>query len=278
MAPPPLRPLQIGEILDASVKVYVKNARTLIGLAAVVVVPIQILSAAILLNTVSSGSEVPTSLPKFGLGSAGTVHSIDSTASIGSRFTVEILGALANLLVTAVFCVFLYDVPFEVLAGGRTPGKRLNHLRVVRDGGGPVNPTASIIRNLMRLIDFLPSAYLVGVTSILISKSNRRLGDIAGGTLVIRDVRGPRDAVGAPAAQPRVPRVDSGGWDVSAVSSEETIAVRRFLQRRSTLDRRPRQALAHRLEQGLRAKVSGAPEGLDAERFLEELARVKASR
>jgi hypothetical protein len=55
-------------------------------------------------------------------------------------------------------------------------------------------------------------------------------------------------------------------------------AVRRFLQRRVTLDQRPRRELAHRLEQGLRAKVSGAPEGLSAEVFLEELARVKATR
>jgi hypothetical protein len=72
--------------------------------------------------------------------------------------------------------------------------------------------------------------------------------------------------------------VDAGAWDVSAVSGEEIAAVRRFLQRRATLDLGPRRALAHRLEQGLRAKVSGAPEDLSAERFLEELVQVKASR
>jgi hypothetical protein len=105
MSAPTLRPLQVGEILDASVKVYLKNARVLIGLAALVVVPVQILSSTILLNTVSSGSEVPGSFPRLGsFGSAGSVRPIHPAASIGSTFVVGILGWLANLLVTAA-CV-----------------------------------------------------------------------------------------------------------------------------------------------------------------------------
>ncbi len=224
-------------------------------------------------------------------------------AGVGSRFIAAVIDLMIQLLLIvlaavvalaliggfignalfyiALFCVYLYDIPFEVLASGRTPGKRLTHLRVVRDGGGPVNLSASFIRNLLRFVDFLPSAYLVGLASILISKSNRRLGDLAAGTLVIRDVRG----TDSTAARTVGTQTNAGetlqhtaGWDVSAVSNEEMIAVRRFLQRRATLDQRPRQELAHRLEQGLRTKVSGAPEGLSAEGFLEELARVKASR
>ncbi len=104
MSAPALRPLQVGEILDASVKVYLKNARVLIGLAAMVVVPIQILSAVILLNTVSNGTEIPTTLPKFGVRSTGTTTALHPAATIGSTFTVEILGGLASLLVTAA-CV-----------------------------------------------------------------------------------------------------------------------------------------------------------------------------
>jgi hypothetical protein len=104
MAVPPLRPLQIGEILDASVKVFKKNARTLIGLAALIVIPVQLISIAILLNTVANGDEVPGSFPKFT--GIGAVHarSIHTGASIGSSFVVDILGGLANLLVTAA-CV-----------------------------------------------------------------------------------------------------------------------------------------------------------------------------
>lgn len=217
-----------------------------------------------------------------GIGSRFIAAAIDLTIQLllivlAAVVTLALIGGFAGraLFYVALFAVFLYDVPFEVLASGRTPGKRLTHLRVVRDGGAPVNLTASCIRNLLRFVDFLPSAYLVGLTSILISKSNRRLGDLAAGTLVIRDVTPPSGTVTSAGAQPRV---DSSGWDVSAVSNEETAAVRRFLQRRATLDQGPRRELAHRLEQALRAKVAGEPEGLDAEGFLEELARVKATR
>jgi uncharacterized RDD family membrane protein YckC len=180
------------------------------------------------------------------------------------------------LFAMAVFAaLYLYDILFEVLAAGRTPGKRVTHLRVVRELGTPVDFRASAIRNLLRLVDLLPTAYLVGLLSILLTKRNQRLGDLAAGTIVIRDA--PRQkASAAPVAAQAQPA--SPSWDVSAVSAEEVAAVRRFLARRPDLDRDARLALARRLEQGLRAKVAGAPEGLGPEAFLEGLAREKAAR
>jgi uncharacterized RDD family membrane protein YckC len=202
------------------------------------------------------------------------------------------LGLLGGGWGTALFAMatfaslYLYHVLFEVLASGRTPGKRVTHLRVVRERGTPVDLPASAIRNLLRLIDILPTAYLVGLASILITKRNQRLGDLAAGTLVIRDVSRrkqlpPTAAKTTPAqGEPNSSSwdVSANGWDVSAVSIDELVAVSRFLERRESLDRGARQQLAHRLEHGLRTKVAGAPSGMSAEGFLEELARVKASR
>ncbi len=187
-------------------------------------------------------------------------------------------GVGAAVFVIAVFAaVYLYDILFEVLASGRTPGKRVTHLRVVRARGTPVDLPASAIRNLLRLIDWLPAAYLVGLVSILLTRRNQRLGDLAAGTLVIRDATARRVApAAAPASADAL--LDSSGWDVSAVSVEELAAVRRFLERRESLDRRARRELAYRLEQGLRAHVAGAPDTLDPERFLEALAQTKAAR
>jgi len=181
---------------------------------------------------------------------------------------------IALFAMAAFASLYLYDVLFEVLASGRTPGKRMSHLRVVRAGGAPVDLPASAIRNLLRLIDILPGAYLVGIVSILVTKRNQRLGDLAAGTLVIRE----------PAKSPQserrrdVPNHAMLEWDVSAVTPEELAAVRRFLERRDTLDARARRELAHRLEQGLRAKVAGASPELSSESFLEALAMSKASR
>jgi len=201
----------------------------------------------------------------------------------------------ALFAIAAFVVLYLYFILFEVLAGGRTPGKRVTHLRVVRARGTPVDVPASAIRNLVRVIDLLPGTYLIGLASILLTERNQRLGDLAAGTLVIRDTssrrsRAARRAGSSPtspaahAAPPAVPAnavasgTDASSWDVSAVSTEELVAVRRFLERRESLDREARVQLAHRLQQGLRAKVAGAPQELSAEGFLEQLARVKASR
>lgn len=182
-------------------------------------------------------------------------------------------GLARDLFAFAAFAaVFLYDILFETLASGRTPGKRLSHLRVVRTQGAPVDLPASAIRTLLRLIDALPTVYLVGLLSILVTARNQRLGDLAAGTLVIRDAAAPS----TPSSATALP--DAAGWDVSAVSAEQLTAVRRFLERREGLDRRARRELAHRLEQGLRPRVAGAPGALDPELFLEALARAKASR
>jgi uncharacterized RDD family membrane protein YckC len=182
------------------------------------------------------------------------------------------------LLAMAVFAsLYLYDIAFEIFAAGRTPGKRWTHLRVVRVHGEAVDLPASAVRNLLRLVDFLPTAYLVGLLCIILTKRNQRLGDLAAGTIVIRepaDARRSKSGGGENEPKPTT----SVGWDVSAVSAEELAAVRRFLHRRGELGASARRELAHRLEQGLRRKVAGVPDGLSPEEFLSALVQAKESR
>ncbi len=80
-----------------------------------------------------------------------------------------------------------YYIFFEILWNGQTPGKRWVSLRVIRLDGTPVNAAEAVIRNLVRLIDFLPFAYGVGVVSMFVSEKSRRLGDLAAGTVVVHD-------------------------------------------------------------------------------------------
>src|SRR5438105_1416279 len=84
--------------------------------------------------------------------------------------------AAAVYAVVAFLVFWGYDVAFEVLASGRTPGKRWNGLRVVRSGGQPIGFLASATRNLLRVIDFLPGAYGIGIVLILVTAKNQRLG------------------------------------------------------------------------------------------------------
>jgi uncharacterized RDD family membrane protein YckC len=80
-----------------------------------------------------------------------------------------------------------YFVYGEVFRNGRTWGKGRMGLRVVRDDGSRIGVLDSVIRNLLRLVDMLPGNYLIGMGCVIFSRRNKRLGDMAAGTVVVRD-------------------------------------------------------------------------------------------
>ncbi len=91
-----------------------------------------------------------------------------------------------GLLMISIFVMeWFYPVLFEVLREGATPGKKAMGLVVVHDDATPVGWSASMVRNLLRTVDFLPLFYGFGIISILLSKDFKRMGDIVAGTLVI---------------------------------------------------------------------------------------------
>jgi uncharacterized RDD family membrane protein YckC len=77
-----------------------------------------------------------------------------------------------------------YPVLFEVYSHGATPGKKAMSLRVINQDGTPVGWGPSIIRNLLRQVDFLPLLYATGLVSMLCNRRFQRLGDLAAATLV----------------------------------------------------------------------------------------------
>jgi uncharacterized membrane protein SpoIIM required for sporulation/uncharacterized RDD family membrane protein YckC len=83
--------------------------------------------------------------------------------------------------------VWGYWTALEVAWQGQTIGKRLARVRVVRADGAPVTLTESALRNLLRIVDFLPFGYVVGLVAMGIDPHHRRLGDLVAGTVVIRD-------------------------------------------------------------------------------------------
>ncbi len=98
-----------------------------------------------------------------------------------SAWIIAIFGLIASLFYWG------YYVFFEMLWNGQSPGKRWVGLRVIRIDGTPITLSESLIRNLARLVDFLPAAYGIGVITMFIDKQSRRLGDLAAGTLVVQD-------------------------------------------------------------------------------------------
>jgi uncharacterized RDD family membrane protein YckC len=93
--------------------------------------------------------------------------------------------AFYSLLTFAI--LWGYYILFEIVWNGQSPGKRWQRLRVLRSDGTPIGAIESFIRNLVRIIDFLPIAYGIGVVTMFINGQSRRLGDLAAGTLVVRE-------------------------------------------------------------------------------------------
>ena len=149
---------------------------------------------------------------------------------------------------------------------GQTPGKKAMKIRVMRDDGTPVTANEVLVRNILRLVDFLPFGYALGAVVMFPSPLSKRLGDLAAGTIVVKegqlDYRASADDKGRslPVA-------------VGAVNSELTMEERRvltgFLRRRAELLPKARQELAERLAKPLHAKYGG--QYLDAEGYLQRL-------
>jgi len=172
--------------------------------------------------------------------------------------SVAILAAASFLITTGWF------VLFEMYWGGRTPGKRLLGIRTVRDGGFPLDPGASIIRNVVRNVEFALGFYAVSAVVALLSSENKRLGDLAAGTIVVRErTRAPID-LDAYLATPA--RSDTGLRD------DDRVLIERFLARRRELDPAARARLAHQIAARIRPTLRASYNNLDDESLLDFLA------
>lgn len=113
-------------------------------------------------------------------------------SAIGTRAIDTLSNTAAKwftaLLILGYFVlVWGYYALFEAFRNGQTPGKRVMKIRVIKDSGRQITFFEALARNLLRVIDTLPGAYLTGVISILVTKQNKRLGDLVAGTIVVHE-------------------------------------------------------------------------------------------
>ena len=94
----------------------------------------------------------------------------------------EMAGGL--MLLFAFFMEWFYNVIFEAGAKGATPGQRSMKLRVMSVTGGPVTLAQAVMRNFLRVVDFMPGLYLTGIVCMLFTKRFQRLGDLVANTVV----------------------------------------------------------------------------------------------
>lgn len=95
--------------------------------------------------------------------------------------------ALAALFLIVFAVMWGYYALFETLWKGQTPGKRWAGIRVIKDSGRPISAFEAIARNLVRVVDYLPGFYGIGVVTMMLNRKNQRLGDFVAGTLVVHE-------------------------------------------------------------------------------------------
>ncbi len=203
------------------------------------------------------------------------------------NWTLPDLGEAAGLPITMVIIVFsmtllvlAYFTVFELIWNGQTPGKRIGGMRVIRAGGGSIGFAASAIRNILRMVDSFPIFYLAGGAFAFFTRASQRIGDLAAGTIVVKErlweYPGEEEAAElgeepddlAEADDPAVRR--ARGY-VSSLSPEQIRTVCRFIERRSELSADMRSQLATRIAATLQEQFPGLTlaEGEGPERLLE---------
>ncbi|HEX6922443.1 MAG TPA: RDD family protein [Bacillales bacterium] len=100
---------------------------------------------------------------------------------------------LLGLMIIALFVIYWgYFFVCEFFFAGKTVGKRLIGIRVIQDNGHSLTLLSAFIRNLLRIIDMLPTAYFLGMIMVFFHPKHKRLGDVTAGTLVVHERKAKR--------------------------------------------------------------------------------------
>lgn len=162
------------------------------------------------------------------------------------------LWALGIYLVINYFIYSGYYIYFESAWQGQTPGKRLAEIRVVQDNGKPIGLREAALRSFLQAIDipFLG----IGVFLVALTASEKRLGDMVAGTLVIQDEQATRHA---PAEQTfstmarELAQVIRNIPGLGQLQPDQYLLVRNFLLNRHQLKPAGRYETGQRLHQNL---------------------------
>jgi uncharacterized RDD family membrane protein YckC len=242
--------------------------------------------------TIETPEQTSLEFPLAGIGSRFLAVALDTLLQIAVYLVLGLIAALvasfgvsgnlgkqwgiAILIFIAFTVQFGYFAAFETFWNGQTPGKRWTHLRVIQDSGRPINAYDAILRNLLRIVDSLPSLYAIGVVTMLISPENKRVGDYAAGTVVVHEkpLQGVTSIWSVAAAPSQVlPAVPS-----AQLSMDELQLVETFFERRASLDPEVRRSMARQIAGRLGERLNVPAESRpDAEKFLEALAEQRRS-
>lgn len=169
------------------------------------------------------------------------------------------LAGMVVALVLSALVLLGYPAVWETLWRGRTPGKAAMGLRVVTRDGAPVQFRHAAVRSFLMLVDLWMTSGFAAVVSILLSRDEQRLGDLAAGTVVLRE----RSGAGAPSAVRFDPPPGWEGYaaslDTAGLTPDDYGAVRSFLLRVHSLSRDVGEPLAWQLATTVAQRLGHQP-------------------
>lgn len=268
--------------------------------------------------TVETPEQVELRFPLAGLGSRFLALMLDILIQVAANIVLVIvvaivfsipatqrhMGGMSSAaqkwfvagLVLAYFLLYWgYFSLFEAFYNGQTPGKRILKIRVIKDSGRQITFFEALARNLLRVVDLLPGMYLVGAVSIMVTRQNKRLGDLVADTIVVHErteewagymsLPAARSAITAfnPAVAERVapapPLIGIPADAVIRLGADDLLVIDTYLARALELPLATRAMLASRMLDGLCAKMGVAvPVDAPPERTLEALSYLLRSR
>lgn len=211
--------------------------------------------------------------------------------SVVSRLSENWAAAIFTLLFFLLY--WGYFTLFEALWSGQTPGKRVAKIRVIQKSGRAIGFYEAIVRNFIRVIDQIPFIYGVGVLFVFTTKQHQRLGDLAAGTLVVREQESDAPAWGnAPthtftaasflesatqitpsSVPPPLHFVTVPASEVAKLGAGDLEVLEGFFARRLDMSLETRASLAKRIAKAIAGKAEfEIPEGASEENFLESIA------
>lgn len=196
-----------------------------------------------------------------GVVAAGVVAAGATRGGRGVPTAVAVLGAFA--------AVWGYPVAFEVAWRGRTPGKAALGLRVVTRSGAPVRFRHAALRATVGIVDFFVTGGAAAVVSVLVTRDNQRLGDLAAGTIVVRERTGSPPPVAVRFRAPPGLEPFAATLPVAVLGPDDYHAARAVLLRAPSLPPEARARVAARVADQLVARLGVAPpSAMSAEDFL----------
>jgi uncharacterized RDD family membrane protein YckC len=210
-------------------------------------------------------------LVDFGLATLifiGAFYAFNLFAGAVGFFAASPFFGIALLLTFAI--AWSYFILLEWLGNGQTIGKRMFGLRVIADDGAPAGFIAILVRNLIRVVDFLPGFYGLGLLAIVVSPRSQRLGDLAAGTFV---VRAPRPRLDYFSLRTVTPLGAGARVEVRGLPGEAQRLVREFVAREAQLAPDHRARVAKQLAERLRPYAQDVDPGLSDIELLRAIAR-----